>query len=117
MSRRLERAEQLVDQLLGAGIPATLDPSEVAGKGACVLLTPPALAFDLNTGATCTWRLAVIDGGRTTAGLDTWRRLDALVDQVADLLPVTTGEPAQYAPTPGVDPSPAYLLTLTEGVD
>lgn len=115
MSRRLERAEQLVDQLVAAGIPATLDPA-TAGQHACVLVGPPALAFDLNTGATCTWRLVVVDGGRTTAGLDSWTRLDDLVDQVADLLPVTAGEPASYAPTPGTDPSPAYLLTLTEGV-
>lgn len=116
MSRRLERAAQLVELLRAADIKATLDPADVGGLAPCVLVAPPALAFTLNTGAVCTWRLVVIDQiGAAT--LSSWRRLDALVDQVADLLPVSAGEVASYAPTPGADLAPAYLLTLTEGVE
>lgn len=116
MSGRTARALELVEQLVAAGIAATADPLEVAGKGACVLVAPPALTFDLPEGASADWPLYAI-AGQTAAGWSTWQQLDDLVDQVAELLPLTSARPASWAPAAGVDPTPAYLITYTESVD
>ena len=114
---RVVRAGELVAQLRLAGLPAVDDPAKVHGHSTpVVLIVPPRLRFDLPVGASATWQLFVVDC-TTTAGLAAWSRLDDLVDQLAAVLPLTSADPASYAPTPGADPSPAYLVTFEEAVD
>lgn len=112
---RVTRARALAVQLAGAGIAATHDPSEVAGKAPCVLVGPPRLAFDVGDASTATWRLLVIAG--TTTQLPAWEQIDALLAQLADELAVETADPVAWAEGPGTDPRPAYAVTYTETVE
>lgn len=117
MSARVDAAIALAADLGAAGVPAVADPAKLAGRqSAAVLIVPPRLAFDVPVGATATWSLFLVDH-TTTQGLAAWRRLDDLLDDLAELLPLETAEPASYAPTSGVDPSPAYLVTFTRETD
>lgn len=111
---RVARAVELAAQLDGAGIPATADPTQLAGKLPGVLVTPPAVVFDLQDGATCTWRLVVV--AATPNAYNAWKQLDELLELLAELLPVEGATPASYATDPAADPLPAYALTFTEGV-
>lgn len=111
-SPRVARAEQLAAQLRGAGIDATHDPAAAASLRPCVLVPPPRLTFDVSDEATAAWRLVAIAG--TPVQLDAWVQLDELVEAVAELLCVETADPTSWAATPGDDPLPAYVITLTE---
>lgn len=113
---RVDRAAQLAAQLRGAGIEATHDPAAAVNLAPCVLVGPPRLTFDLlDGGASEAWRLVAI--AATTVQLDAWTQLDELIDQLADPaadLAIETAEPTSWAPNPGADPVPAYVLTLTD---
>ena len=111
MSGRVERAEALVADLVDAGIPATIDPAAVAGLAPCVLVTPPRL--QLQGARFTTWRLTAI-AATTTPGLEAWRQLDQLLDQLDAELPLTAAEPASFTLSAGADPAPAYLVTYEE---
>lgn len=113
MSTLIARAGQLVEQLAGAGLKATADPQHVAGAAPCVLVAPPRvqLAGDRHVA----WPLYLI-AGSTVPSLATWQLLDDLLDQVADVLPITSAAPASWAPAAGVDPMPAYLVTHEEAI-
>lgn len=113
MPSRVDRAAQLAAQLRSAGIPATHDAAAVTAMAPCVLVGPPRLTFDLlDGGATEAWRLVAV--AATAVQLDAWVQLDDLVDQVAAELAVEAADPASWAPNPGADPTPAYVITLTD---
>lgn len=105
------RADELVEQLVAAGIKATTDPR--AAHPPCVLATPPARTYDVNTEAGYSaewvlWALAPAPGSAAS-----WDKLDELVDAVASVLDVERAEPGSYqlpATSPGV-PVPAYRIT------
>lgn len=110
---RVERAEQLAALLVAGGVDAVVDPQLVAGRpGVVVLIVAPRLVLAGNREAT--WQLYAI-APTTVPSLSSWRQLDDVVDQVDELLCCDTAAPASYATTAGVDPSPAYLITYTEG--
>lgn len=111
---RVTRAAQLAAQLRDAGLAATHDPAEVLGLVPCVLFPPPELAFDVGDGATVTWRPLLIAG--SAVELDAWTQLDALLVELADRLPVETARTTRWAPGPGADGHPAYVLTFTESL-
>lgn len=113
---RVTRAVELAVQLGGAGITATHNPGEVLANAPCVLVAPPRLLFDTFEGATATWRLLAI-ASTPADQLQAWQQLDALVDQLAQLLNVETAEPTAWALTPGADSLPAYAVTFTETVE
>ena len=115
MSTRTARAAELVELLRDAGVNATRDPRDAIGLAPCVLLPPPRLVFDLPGAATTTWTLVALTlGPGGTAAFDA---LDDLVDAVAGVLPIETGDAVSYT-LPGTDAGavPAYLLTYTEGL-
>lgn len=114
-SPRVARAGQLAAQLTGAGVPATHDPRDLTGRLPGVLVLPPRLAFTGYSGPVATWRLLIV--ASTANELDAWTQIDTLAEQVADLLPVETGEPASYASTAVTEPLPAYALTFEETVE
>lgn len=105
------RAEQLAAQLLGAGIPTTLDPAAVTGMAPVVLIAPPRLAFD-HAEPTATWRLLCV--ASTADQRQAWDQLDDLLLAVTAELPCETADHALFAAAPGDDPLPAYALTLTD---
>lgn len=106
------RADQLVAQLKAADVAATVDPRAVPNLAPCVLVPPPAR--DLS-GRTVTWTLAAVSA-QANGSLAAWDDLDDLVANAVLALDglVEAARPANYTHTPGADPLPAYLLTITE---
>lgn len=112
---RVTRAGQLAALLSGAGVAATHDVRELAGRLPAVLVGPPLLRFDIGAGATATWTLtAVADGADPHRS---WQQLDALVHDVEALLPIETATPSSFAGSTTTAPQPAYALTYTETVE
>lgn len=115
---RLLAAQQLVTDLAAAGIPATCDPTAVAGlwpaTGGCVvLLTPPRVGPGTYTEPAITWRLVLL--ASSPDPLEAWRQLDEALEAVWDVLPLELAEPGAYTLTHlSPDPRPAYVLTLTD---
>lgn len=109
------RAVELVELLDQAGVRAVADPR--SAHAPCVLLQPPARTYDLPLPAyTVTWRLLCLAPGPGTA--DAWNALDDLADRVVAALELdgTTVEPISYQ-LPGGDSLPAYVVTITEGLN
>jgi hypothetical protein len=110
------RAAELMAQLEAHDIRAVADPRSVYPP--CVLLTPPARRYDLPLPAyTATWSLVCLAPGPGTA--DAWVALDQLLDAVVGALELddSTATPSSYQLPTGGEPLPAYILTMTEGVD
>jgi hypothetical protein len=106
------RALELADKLRAEGITATVDPRGATPP--CVLIVPPARQFDLGCGYTATWELWALVPG--TANADAHKALDALVDQVAGVLPLERADLQSYALAADAPPLPAYRLTFSEGI-
>lgn len=104
-----EKQAALVEALNGAGVPATDDPTRAGVTRPCVLVGPPTLNY---TDRSTTWRLVALSSqpAGTLAALE---QLAELVEDVAELLPVESAEPASYSLTPASDPLPAYVMRLT----
>jgi len=103
------RAAELVEQLVAAGIAATTDPR--AAHPPCVLATPPARNYDVNTPAGYSaewvlWALAPAPGSAAS-----WDKLDELVDAVASVLDVERAEPGSYQLANKPEAVPAYRIT------
>ncbi|MET0767368.1 MAG: hypothetical protein ABWY50_06975 [Aeromicrobium sp.] len=107
-----ERATELAAQLVAAGINATTDPR--AATPPCVLVTPPERTYDLSCGYTARWALWALVPG--TGNADAHKALDALVDDVVDVLPVERAELMAYALSADAPPLPAYRLEFSEGI-
>jgi hypothetical protein len=107
-----ERAQELAAALVAAGITATTDPR--AATPPCVLIPPPDRVFDLACGYTATWSLWALVPG--TGNADAHKALDALVDDVAAVLPVERATLSQYVLSADAPALPGYRLELTEGV-
>lgn len=111
---RVDAAEAAAVELRAADIPAYTDPAAAAANLPAVLFLPPSVRFPhLAGGAEVDWRLAILT--RPPHGLDAWRQLDQLLEQLADHLHIVTAEPGSYALTGGENkpPLPAYLVTAT----
>lgn len=112
MGASLAAAAVLLTELVEAGVPAVMDPRDVAAGTPCVLIGPPRWDdWTATNEVTFVWRLLVI-AGTEAPNLDAWTELDALVEAVAEVLSVELAEPAQYQPPSGA-PRPAYALTVT----
>lgn len=107
-----ERALELVDKLMAQGVNATADPRSATPP--VVLVTPPRRTYDLACGYTATWQLHALVPGAGNA--DAFKALDALVDQVAAVLPVERADLEQYVLTPDSPALPAYRIEFEEGV-
>lgn len=107
-----ERALELAAKLTADGITATVDPRSATPP--CVLIVPPARTFDLGCGYTATWELWALVSG--TANADAHKALDALVDRVANVLPLERADLQAYALSVDAPPLPAYRLTFSEGI-
>ena len=107
-----ERALELVAALTGAGIIATADPRSATPP--CVLVPPPRRVYDLSCGYTATWQLHALVPG--TGNADAHKALDALVDSVAEVLPIERAELESYVLSPDNPPLPAYRLELEEAL-
>lgn len=110
----LTRAHQLRDQLVADGVRAVTSARSVVPP--CVLITPPLRTYDMACGYTATWQLYAIAPGGGDEG--SWQALDALVDDVAELLPIETANATAWrSAADAAESMPAYLLTFTETVD
>lgn len=107
-----DRGLELVDQLVAAGITATVDPR--AATPPCVLATPPNKTYDLSCGFTGGWSFWALAPGTGTA--DAWKALDALETAVAEVFPVTRSTFASYSLSPDNPSYPAYRIEFEEGV-
>jgi hypothetical protein len=107
-----ERALELVAELTAAGITATADPR--AATPPCVLIVPPERTFDLSCGYTARWSLWALAPG--TGNADAHKLLDALVDELAAVLPIERAALASYVLSPDAPALPAYRLEFEEGI-
>ena len=107
-----ERAVELAAKLTANGVRATVDPR--AATPPCVLIVPPARTFDLGCGYTAAWHLWALVPG--TPNADAHKALDALVDQVAAVLPLERADLQSYALSADAPPLPAYDCTFSEGI-
>lgn len=111
------RAQQLMAVLKDHDVRAVADPR--SAHPPCVLLTPPTRTYDLPSPAySVTWSLVCLVPGPGTA--DAWVKLDELADAVvAALEPSDTTVTAASYQLPGgsSQPTPAYIITWTEGTD
>lgn len=107
-------AEVFAQELVVKGITtATADVRRAAGNGKAVLVQPPVR--DYRVGST-TWTLVAL-AGRTAADLETFHILADLVDAVAAVSPIEEARPGFYQLTSDQPPVPAYLMTLTGGME
>jgi hypothetical protein len=106
------RAVEIAEKLNAEGINATVDPR--AATPPCVLVVPPGRLYDLACGYTASWELWALVPGAANA--DAHKALDALVDQVADVLPLERADLQQYVLSADSPALPAYRLTFTEGI-
>lgn len=107
-----ERALELANELGSAGITATIDPRSATPP--CVLIVPPDRTYDVGCGYTARWSLWVLVPG--TGNADAHKALDALVDDVADVLPIQTATLQSYVLSADAPAVPAYRLDYDEGV-
>lgn len=107
-----DRALELVAALELAGITATADPRGATPP--CVLVVPPDREFDIACGYSARWALWALAPG--TANADAHKALDAIVDDVAEVLPLERATLASYALSVDAPPLPAYRLEFTEGI-
>lgn len=104
----------LAQELVALGIKeATADVRTAAGNGRAVLVQPPVR--DYRVGST-TWTLVALSG-TSSADLDTFQTLADLVDAVAAVAPIEEARPGFYQLTSDQPPVPAYLMTLTGGME
>lgn len=104
------RARELVAQLEAAGFRATADVRNV--NPPCVLVLPPTRERTGFCGWDVSWQLLALVPGPDN--LDAWAALDVMVDDLAQLLPITAARPTGFSKT-GAEPSiPAYQLEMTE---
>jgi hypothetical protein len=106
------RSLELVAALEAAGVHATADPRSATPP--VVLVTPPDRVFDITCGYTARWNLYALAPGSGNA--DAHKLLDAMVDDLAELLPLETADPASYVLTPDQPPFAAYRCQFTEGI-
>lgn len=110
----LARARQLRDELTAAGVRAVTSARSVVAP--CVLIAPPARAYDVSCGYSATWQLWVIGTGGGDEG--SWQQLDELTDQLAELVDIETATPSAWrSSSDAAEAAPAYLCTFTEAVD
>lgn len=107
-----DRATALASLLEDAGITATVDPR--AATPPCVLVPPPERVYDVGCGYTARWGLIAMVPGNANA--DAHKALDAMVDDVAAVLPVERAVLIAYVLSPDSPAVPAYRLELTEGL-
>lgn len=104
------RAVELAAQLTAAGIRATHDVRNV--NPPCVLVLPPDRTRVGMCGWDVEWRALCLTPGPDNA--DAYAALDEMVDQVAELLPITAARHVTFDRT-GMEPSlPAYEIEWTE---
>lgn len=103
--------EQVAAELVEKGIErATADPRRASqGPIGQVLVTPPTRDF---VRSLTTWTLAVLANTQDT-GLETTHKLAAVVDQLADAVPVESARPGSVQLTRDQPPTAAYLVTFT----
>lgn len=116
----LDEAENLAHRIGGLvddGVHVTADALTVApaladGK-AVVAIQPPDLKFPPPFGTTeATWTLYAIAGPYADLR-HAWTRLDHIISQLADPLPLDSATTATYE-HPGTPGFPAYVLTFTD---
>lgn len=109
MGSLVDAAQQLAQQLAGAGIKATHDPAKAATQRPCVLVPPPAVDYVRRTN---TWRLALL-AGQPAGTLAALRQLDELLTAVVDQLPVEAADPGSYVLSADLPAVPAYIVRMT----
>jgi len=108
----VERAAEIVDTLIAAGVRASTDPQTVAVPA--VLVPPPRREFNIGCGYTAHWELPALAPAPIGANHTTWADLDRLVTVAADVLPVEEA-PLVTVNLAGTD-YPAYLLRWSEAL-
>jgi len=106
----LTTAKEMAALLAEAGIRAVVDPAKAGPP--CVLITPPARAYDLPDGYTATWVLYAL--ASPPGDEHAWSDLDRIADAVASVLPVRSVQPTWYIVPSAPESLPAYQLTLIE---
>jgi hypothetical protein len=107
-----DAALAIVEKLTGAGVTATADPRSATPP--CVLVTPPDRVYDLACGYTASWSCWALVPGVGNA--DAHKALDALVDAVAEVLPVERVTLQSYVLASDAPALPAYRIQFDEGV-
>ncbi|MDJ1115342.1 hypothetical protein [Microbacterium dauci] len=121
-SPRIERAEQLVDEIRAAldaadlpKVLSTLDSKHVesAARHGVVLVAAPRLTFDGPFGDVQTAYELHVVAGPADNYLAAWERIDQIIDVLAGRINLATGEPGGFQPLRG-ETIPAYTLTLND---
>lgn len=107
-----ERSLAIVDALEAAGIRATADPRSATPP--VVLVTPPDRTYDIACGYSARWSLFALVPGLGNA--DAHKAMDAMVDDIAAVIPLETAEPASYILSPDAPALPAYRCQFTEAL-
>lgn len=115
MGARTDRAGQLAQLLLDAGVPAVASVQQLGGLLPAVLIGPPVIDYAgaSYAGPLVTWSLHAV--ASTVDGDQAWHQIDELVHDVASVLVLTRADPTAYAL--GDLTLPAYTMTYTETVE
>jgi hypothetical protein len=108
----LARGQELVELLEAQGIRATVDPA--LANPPCVLIPPPNLTFDLACAVDATWQLVALAPAVNTADRTSWQALDDLVEEVQEIVDLTSADVVSYFLNGRS--YPAYLMSFTEGI-
>ena len=127
MSAAIDRAEDVVAEVLGNLIAAGIDDATVTldllqvpaalPNGPAVVVQPPRVEYTATMAGSvtdATWEVFVI-AGPVADRLAAWRRIDAIIDALKDPMDVDAAEPATFA-HPGMPDHPAYVLSFTETI-
>lgn len=106
-----QQMETVAGELVTKGIAAaTADPRRASqGPIGQVLVTPPSRDYARSL---TTWTLAVLANTQMT-DLETTKKLTAVVDQLADVIPVESARPGSVQLVRDQPPTAAYLVTFT----
>lgn len=106
------RALEIADKLATVGLFATADPRSATPP--CVLIPPPERVYDVGCGYTAHWQLVAMVPG--PANGDAYKAVEAMVDTVAEVLPVEHAVSISYLLSPDAPALPAFQIEFTEGV-
>lgn len=118
---RFERAQEIVEEIRDILTLAGMDDVEVvdtpqgitapALRGGVIAIGPPAIDWETRTVSVNTWTLLIV-AGPAHDSREAWRRLDRIVDLLAEHRSLEKATPGSYSHQNGT--LPAYTITTTD---
>ncbi|WP_405472372.1 hypothetical protein [Paenarthrobacter ilicis] len=122
--RRVERAEEIRDDIKGYLTAAAIDTAHVTldvlevpsalAVGSAVVIQPPDFTFVTAAATDATWELHVISGPVQDT-LTAWKRIDAIIDALEAPLDLIDAKTAMYQ-HPNLPDHPAYIISFNETI-